>query len=66
MEVLVDVAGGPTHEQSVPDDATFGDLVADLDVSVHEVAILVDGRPRPADATVDAERVRVVRLIKGG
>jgi len=66
MKVTVDVAGGPTHERSVPDDATFGDLVADLDVSVHQVALLVDGRPRPADAPIDADRVRVVRLIKGG
>jgi len=66
MEVTVDLAGGPTRTRSVPDDATYGDLLCDLDVSVHEVALVVDGDPRPADATVESDRVRVVRMIKGG
>ncbi|MFB6162167.1 MAG: ubiquitin-like small modifier protein 2 [Halococcoides sp.] len=66
MEVTVDVAGGPTRRRSVPDTASYGDLIADLDASIHEVAILVDGTPRPADAPVDADQIRVVRMLKGG
>lgn len=47
---------------------TYADLLAPFGVSRHEVSILVDGTPVPEDAPVDddIDRVRVVRLIKGG
>ena len=66
--VTVDFAGGDTREVDPPADATYGDLLAPFDASVHEVAITVDGRPVPEDAPVDpaVERVRIVRLIEGG
>lgn len=68
MEVTVEVVGGGTRIVDVPDDATYGDLVAPLSVSVHEVSVQVDGRTVPADEPVgdDIERVRVVRLVAGG
>lgn len=65
MRVTVDVVGGETHEVEVAD-GTYADLLADVGLSPHEVSVLVDGRPVPEDGRVDAERVEVLRLIKGG
>ena len=66
--VTVELVGEDTHEVTVDEDTTYGDLLAPFDVSLHQVTLTVDGRPVPEDAPVDAgvERVRVVRLIKGG
>jgi len=66
MDVTVEVAGEDTHELSVADDATYADLLGPLGLSPHEVSVLVDGSPVPIDQPVDADRVEVVRLIKGG
>jgi sulfur carrier protein len=66
MRVTVEVVGEDAHEVEVPDDATYADLLGPLDVSPHEVSVLVDGRPVPEDAPVEAEQVTVLRLIKGG
>jgi len=63
----VELVGGDTHEVRRTVD-TYADLLGPLELSRHEVSILVDGRPVPADRPVDADvdRVRVVRLVKGG
>jgi len=63
----VELVGGDTHDVGGEVD-TYADLLGPLDLSRHEVSILVNGRPVPADRPVDAEvdRVRVVRLVKGG
>jgi len=68
MELTVEVVGEDTHRLEVPDDATAADLVEPLPVSIHEVSVMVDGRPLPEDAPVPdgTEAVQVVRLIKGG
>ena len=68
MEVTVDVAGDETRTVEVQAGATYGDLVAPLPVSIHEVSISVDGRTFPADEAItdDVDRVRVVRLVQGG
>lgn len=66
MRVTVDVAGGETHDVPVDDGITYGDLLAAVDVHREEAAVLVEGRPVPTDGAVDAETVRVVRLVKGG
>lgn len=66
MRVTVDVAGGPKEEFALEEGATYGDLLDEAGYDVHRVSVLVDGRPVPEDAPVDAERVRVVRLVKGG
>lgn len=65
MKVTVSVAGGDVHEVAVAD-ATYGELVAEVGLSVQEAAVLVDGRPVPEDAPVEAERVEVLRLVQGG
>lgn len=65
MRVTVSVAGDGVHELEV-EGATYGDLLAAVDLSPQEAAVLVDGRPVPEDRAVDAEHVEVLRLIKGG
>lgn len=66
MHVTVDVAGGGTSDVTLEDGATYADLLAAVDLNPHEASALVDGRPVPEDAPVEVERVRVVRLIRGG
>ena len=66
MNVTVEVVGEGTREVAVPDDAVYADLARAVDYSPHEVSVLVDGSPVPADRPVDADRVLVLRLVKGG
>jgi len=66
MDVTVTVAGEEPREVTLTDDATYDDLLAAVDSSRHEATVLVDGRPVPADASVDAESVTVLELVKGG
>ncbi|KOX94941.1 ubiquitin-like small modifier protein SAMP2 [Haloarcula rubripromontorii] len=66
MHVTVEIAGEDTHELEVDADATYGDLLAPVDLNPHEVSVLVDGEHVPTDQPVTADHVRVVRLIKGG
>jgi len=65
MRVTVEVVGGETREFDVTDE-TYADLLADLELSPHEVSVMVDGAPVPEDQPVDADHVRVLRLIRGG
>lgn len=64
--VTVAVVGEEAREVSVGPDATYADLLNAVGLSPHEATALVDGRPVPEDAPVTADRVRVLRLIKGG
>lgn len=69
--VTVDVKGEGVHELALEDVAsgsepTYADLLAAVELSPHEVTVLVDGRPVPEDQPVAVERVTVLRLIKGG
>jgi sulfur carrier protein len=67
MDVTAEVVGEDTHDLSLEGAApTYADLLAELDLSPHEASVLVDGRPVPEDRPVEADHVRVVRLIKGG
>lgn len=45
---------------------TYADLLHKVDLSPHEVSVLVDGRPVPEDQPVEHDHVTVLRLIKGG
>lgn len=65
MRVTLEVLGGDEHEFSVTDE-TYADLLSAVGLSPHEVAVMVDGRPVPEDQPVEAEHVRVIRLVKGG
>lgn len=68
MEVAVEVVGEGTRRVEVDPGAPVAALVDSLPASIHEVSVLVDGRPVPADRPIgeDLERVRVVRLVEGG
>ncbi|NUB90131.1 hypothetical protein HTZ84_17345 [Haloterrigena sp. SYSU A558-1] len=78
MRVTVDVKGEETREidlESVSASGatgdgeptpTYQDLLREVDLSPHEVSVLVDGRPVPEDQPVESEHVTVLRLIKGG
>lgn len=66
MDVVVTVAGEDARTVSLPADATYVDLLEAIDTSRHEATALVDGRPVPADAPVDADEVSVLQLVKGG
>jgi sulfur carrier protein len=65
MRVTVEVVGGDIHEFDVTDE-TYADLLDAVDLSPHEVSVMVDGRPVPEDQPVDAEHVRVLRIVQGG
>ncbi|MGB9986897.1 ubiquitin-like small modifier protein SAMP2 [Salarchaeum japonicum] len=65
MHVTVEVVGDATHEFDVTD-ATYADLLDRVDLSPHEVSVMVDGRPVPEDQPVDTDHVTVLRLIRGG
>ncbi|EMA40948.1 ubiquitin-like small modifier protein SAMP2 [Halococcus hamelinensis] len=64
--VRVDVVGGDTHEITLDDRDTYADLLAAVGLNRHEATVLVDDRPVPDDGTVEADSVRVLRLVKGG
>ncbi|MUV57199.1 sulfur carrier protein [Halogeometricum rufum] len=66
MHVTVEVVGEDTREVSVGDDDTYADLIRAVDLSPHEVSVLVDGSPVPEDQPVATDRVKILRLIKGG
>lgn len=64
--VRAEVVGEGTRDLALDADATYGDVLAALDFSPHEATVLVDGVPVPEDRPVDADAVRVLRLVKGG
>ena len=66
MRVTCEVVGEDTHDFELAADATYGDILEAVDLSKQEASVLVDGSPVPADRPVDAESVRVLRLIEGG
>ena len=66
MRVTVEVVGEGVSECDLDDDATYDDLIREAGYHPQEASALVDGSPVPGDRVVDAEEVRVLRLIKGG
>ena len=66
MRVSVEVVGEGTAEYDLPDDATYADLIREAGYHPQEASVLVDGSPVPGDRVVDADSVRLLRLIKGG
>lgn len=66
MNVAVELVGEGRREVELSPGATYADLLAAVDLSPHEVSVLVDGTPVPEDQPVETEEVRVLRLIKGG
>ena len=66
MTVTVEVVGEGTQAIDLPADATYADLIREAGYHPQEASALVDGSPVPGDRVVDADEVRILRLIKGG
>lgn len=66
MELTCEVVGEATHELELAAGATYGDVLAAVGLSSHEASVLVDGSPVPEDRPVEADSVRVLRLVTGG
>jgi sulfur carrier protein len=66
MQVTARVVGEEEHTLTLPDDADYAALVRELGYSPHEVTVLVEESPVPADAPVEADSVQVLRLVAGG
>ena len=66
MRVTCEVVGQDTHDLDVEPGATYGDVLAAVGLSTQVATVLVDGSPVPDDRPVDADAVRVLRLVKGG
>lgn len=66
MDVIVEVVGEGTDEYSLAADATYDDLIRAAGYHPQEASALVDDSPVPGDRVVDAEAVKILRLIKGG
>lgn len=66
MHVTVDVLGEDEHDVVLADGATYAELIREAGYHPQEASILVDGSPVPGDGVVDADRVTLLRLIKGG
>ena len=65
MRVTLEVVGDAEHAFDV-EEATYAELLGEVDLSPNEVAVIVDGRPVPADQPVESGRARVLRLVSGG
>lgn len=66
MDVTCEVLGEGTHDLELDADATYGDVLEAVGLSTHEASVLVDDSPVPEDRPIEADSVRVLRLIKGG
>lgn len=66
MNVTVEIVGEGSQEVTVDESATYADLVVAVDHNPQAVSVLVDGSPVPEDQPIEATRVRLLQLIKGG
>ncbi len=66
MKVTADVKNGDVHDVELADDAVYAELLDALGFNPEAAVVLVDGRPVPEDARVDAEDVVVMRTLSGG
>lgn len=68
--VTVEVVGEDEREIDLDSldaaEPTYADLLSVVGFSPHEVSVLIDGTPVPEDQPVDADHVRVLRLVRGG
>jgi sulfur carrier protein len=66
MDLTVEVVGDETRTVSLSEGATYGDVLGAVGLNQNEATVLVDGTPVPEDDDVEAERVTVLRLVRGG
>ena len=66
MKVTARVMNGETYEVELPDGATYARLLDEIGENPEAAVVVVDGRPVPEDAAVDADEVEVMRTVSGG
>lgn len=66
MEVVARVMNGDEHIVELSDGATYARLLDEIGENPEAAVVVVDGRPVPEDATVDADEVEVMRTVSGG
>ena len=66
MEVVARVMNGDEHVVELPDGATYARLLDEIGENPEAAVVVVDGRPVPEDATIDADEVEVMRTVSGG
>jgi len=66
MEVVARVMNGETYRVELPEGATYARLLDEIGENPEAAVVVVDGRPVPEDATVDADEVEVMRTVSGG
>lgn len=66
MKVLARVMNGKDHEVELPEDATYETLLDSIGENPEAAVVVVNGRPVPEDASVEAEEVEVMRTVSGG
>lgn len=66
MKVVASVMNGGTHEVELPEGATYGRLLDEIGENPEAAVVVVDERPVPEDAEVDADEVEVMRTVSGG
>jgi len=58
VNVTVEVVGEGTDEYSLPDDATYADLIREAGYHPQEASVLVDGAPGAGRSPVRGRRCR--------
>ena len=66
MKVTARVMNGDTHDVELPEGATYARLLDEIGENPEAAVVVVDGRPVPEDAKVDADEVEVMRTVSGG
>jgi sulfur carrier protein len=66
MKVVARVMNGEDHEVELPEDATYESLLDAIGENPEAAVVVVDGRPVPEDAPVEADEVEVMRTVSGG
>lgn len=66
MDVVARVMNGEEHTVELSEGATYARLLDEIGENPEAAVVVVDGRPVPEDATVDAEEVEVMRTVSGG
>jgi len=64
--VAVEVMNGGAYEVEIDDGATYERLLDEIGENPETAVVVVDGRPVPEDAQVDADEVEVMRTVSGG
>ncbi|MDY6966361.1 MAG: MoaD/ThiS family protein [Halobacteriota archaeon] len=68
LRVKVNIICGDVSKRSleVADDATYEDMLGELNINLETVVILKDKVPIPLDCRVSSGEITVLRVVSGG